>query len=174
MAHAWVYGNVIISGKRTKNPKMILFGGDLPEKNTSRSGTLYFFNNTVHFTKNAIDAFIIINRADCSGFLSNNAFVGGGIIPRKIIGPGRVTGSNNLMTQNASADGLLNSFHGGFEQFRTIHSISYFPHRFSLLLNNGTSQVPAKVKYMPSPAPGKKTRRPVTGPIDIGAFEYVQ
>lgn len=100
--------------------------------------------------------------------------MGGGIIPRIIIGPGHVTGSNNLMTQNAAADGLLNSFHGGFEQFRTIHRISYFPHRLSLLLNNGTSKVPAKVKYMPSPAPGKKIRRPVTGPIDIGAFEYVQ
>ena len=174
MAHAWVYGNTIINGQKTKNPKMILFGGDLPEKTTSRSGLLYFFNNTVHFNKNAIDAFIIINRADCSGFLSNNAFVGGGLTPRIISGPGRVTGSNNLTTQNAFAENLLNTFHGGFEQFRTIHGISYFPHKFSLLVSNGTSQVPAKVKYMPSPDPGKKIRRPVTGTIDIGAFEYVQ
>ena len=78
------------------------------------------------------------------------------------------------MTQNAVADGLLNTFNGGFEQFRTIHGISYFPHQFSLLVNNGTFQVPTKVKYIPNPAPGKKIRRPVTGPIDIGAFEYVQ
>jgi len=39
-----------------------------------------------------MDAFITINRENCRGFLANNAFVGGGLTPRIISGPGRVTG----------------------------------------------------------------------------------
>lgn len=173
VAHAWVYGNVIISGKHTTNPKMILFGGDLPNRKLSRSGTLYFFNNTVHFIKNHIDTFIYINRPDCNALILNNAFIGGGMSPRITMGPIYPTGTHNLTIRNAIASGFTNTVYGGFEQFKKSGGIRYFPHAGSILLNRGTLQLPTKVKYMPSPVPGRKITRPSFGPIDIGAYEYV-
>ena len=173
VAHAWVYGNVIISGKRTKNPKMILFGGDLPKKNLSRSGTLYFFNNTVHFTQNRMDAFIYINRKDCCSLILNNAFVGGGLSPAITMGPTFAAGAHNLIAKNAVATGFTNTVHGSLEQFQSIGGIPYFPYSTSLLVNNGTANVPTKVRYMPAPVPGRRIPRPASGHMDIGAYEYV-
>ncbi len=81
-ADAFVYGNVIISGKKTKNSKMILFGGDRHDKEgkligQGRNGTLYFFNNTVHFRKQHLDAFLCINKPNCRVLFQNNLLLGG-------------------------------------------------------------------------------------------------
>ena len=168
VAHAYVYGNVIISGQKTVNPKMILYGGDLPKKNTSRSGTLYFYNNTIRFRYNRMDAFIYMNRADCTASIINNAFFGGGLSPSITMGPGRVTGTNNLIQRGSPAEGLLNSFYGGLEQ---IMGTNFFPYSSSLLVNNGVAQLPLRVKYIPAPKPNLKIPRRISGPIDIGAYE---
>jgi len=131
----------------------------LPKKNLSRSGTLYFFNNTVHFLKNRIDAFIYINRQDCRVQILNNAFVGGGQSPRITMGPTYPTGTHNLIAGHATAFGFTNTVYGSFEQFKSIGGIHYFPHAGSILVNRGTRQLPSKVKYMPSPVPGRKIPR---------------
>lgn len=166
IANAYVYGNVIISGEKTKNPKMVLFGGDA--KGGSRRGTLYFFNNTMHFKKMGIHAFIGVNRPDCRAVLINNLFLGG----KKIwAGTGHVTGLNNMLEYGTVTIGLSNSFFGGLDQIWSKGDINYFPRPGSLLLNRGTSALPAKVRYMPMPMPEKR-RRPAAGALDIGAFEF--
>ena len=44
-ANAFVYGNVILQGRKVKNPKMVFYGGDV---GGGRGDCLYFFNNTMH------------------------------------------------------------------------------------------------------------------------------
>ncbi len=166
-ANAYVYGNVIISGEKTKNPKMVLFGGDTGE-HSSRKGTLYFFNNTVHFKKMGLHAFIWVNRPDCKAILMNNLFLGGKNIWS---GTGRVTGMNNMIEHGSVSTGLTSSFFGSYDQIWSKGNIPYFPRPNSLLLNRGISTLPAKVQYIPMPMPEKR-RRPVLGALDIGAFEF--
>ena len=167
-ADAYVYGNVIISGKKTKNPKMVLFGGDAGE-HSSRNGTLYFFNNTVHFRQKKLDGFVWVNRPNCRAVLNNNIFLGGHAV---WIGTGFITGFNNLVEFGANQAGLRNCYMGGMEQIMNRNSISYFPRPGSLLINNGSFAIPARVRYMPLPIPGKKSQRPRVGKIDIGAYEF--
>jgi hypothetical protein len=106
-ANAFVYGNVILQGRKVKNPKMVFYGGDV---GGSRGGCLYFFNNTMHAKKGVPHAFIVINKPDCMAFLQNNVMLGG----KKVwIGKGAVTGSNNLLSFGADTSRLLMSFWGG-------------------------------------------------------------
>lgn len=167
-ADAYVYGNVIISGKKTKNPKMVLFGGDMGE-HSSRNGTLYFFNNTLHFRKKKLDGFVWVNRPNCRAVLNNNIFLGGHAV---WIGNGFITGFNNLVEFGANQAGLRNCYMGGIEQIMNRNGISYFPRPGSLLINNGSFAIPARVRYMPLPIPGEKSQRPRVGKIDIGAYEF--
>lgn len=171
-ANAFVYGNMILHGRRVVNPKMILFGGDLPERDgkgggSSRSGTLYFFNNTMVSTIETSEPFIYLNRIDCKARIVNNAMIG-----RKRIwfGEGSATGSNNLLSSGADPEAFTLNYHGGLEQFERNKNNPFIPHGGSLLINHGTHQLPAKVKFMPS-AGGEIIKRPLRGAMDIGAFE---
>jgi hypothetical protein len=165
-ANAYVYGNVILQGHKVRNPKMILFGGDV---GGSRQGILYFFNNTVYGKTRTPRAFVFVNKPDCSALLQNNVMLGGKNI---WMGSGSVSGSNNLFSHGAHTEGIVNSFYGGVEQFVRHGPIPYLPKPGALLINTGTFRIPAKVKYMPAPFTGG-TRRPVKGTIDIGAFEWI-
>ncbi|MDA3788722.1 MAG: hypothetical protein PF503_09540 [Desulfobacula sp.] len=169
---AFVYGNFITHGKNIKNPKMILFGGDLLDKDQkqlgSRSGKLYFFNNTMISKVTTDEGFLYINRSDCKASLQNNVMLG-----RKKIwsGNGQVTGSNNLFSSGTETQGFLNSFQGGVEQLSGKDNSPYQPGKDSLLVNAGDGKLPAKVRFVPSPFP-RAVPRSSDGAIDIGAFEY--
>ena len=171
-ANAFVYGNVIISGKKTKNPKMILFGGDTTGKDgkslgRSRNGVLYFFNNTVHYTNQGLEAFLVVNRVTCQAIVYNNAFFGGNQI---WIGAGSVLGSNNLLGFGAKPKGMINNYFGGIEQVSKRGNIRYIPSMRSLLVDRGTTKIPLAVKYMPLPLTGK-IKRKIKNRLDIGAYE---
>ena len=98
----------------------------------------------------------------------NNLLLGGKTIK---IGEGRFSGSNNLIPYGANDRGLVNSVRGGGEQVINNKKNRYFLHKHSLAINQGTSQTPLKVSYMPTPnAVGVK--RPKHGRLDIGAFEF--
>ena len=169
---AFVYGNFITHGKSIKNPKMILFGGDLVGQNKkilgSRSGKLYFFNNTVISKINTEEGFLYVNRFDCKAILKNNVMLG-----RKTIwfGSGSVIGERNLFSYGAQTQSFLNSYQGGYEQFMGTGKHVFQPRMGSLLINTGVRRLPAKVKFIPSPFSTAIPRRS-DGAIDIGAFEY--
>lgn len=163
-ADAYVYGNVIAQGRKTVNPKMVLFGGDV---GGSRKGTLYFFNNTVHAKAGKLHAFFFLNRPDCTATLKNNIFLGG---PRIWMGQGAVSGSHNVFPYGADTRGFQAVLFGGEEQYVTLGPIPYMPHLQSLLVDRGTMDLPAAVRYMPTPFAGAM-KRPFDGRIDIGAFE---
>lgn len=170
---AYVYGNFITHGKKVRNPKMILFGGDKIEDKKvlgSRSGTLHFFNNTVISNIDTSEGFLYVNRIDCRAILKNNVMLG-----RKKIsfGSGKVVGENNFFSYNAETTYLLNSYVGGFEQFIGSGKYAYFPRNGSVLINTGSYDLPAKVKYVPGNS-AKPVLRPSDGRIDIGAFEFVR
>jgi len=59
---------------------------------------------------------------------------------------------------------------GAEEQFMPRAGIPYFPHPLSFLVDRGTVDIPAAVKYMPMQY-GGGARRPYDGKIDIGAYE---
>ncbi len=175
IANAYVYGNVIIHGEKVKNPKMIFFGGDLVDNETgksrglSRSGTLYFFNNTVISTikTNDREPLILISRNDCSAYIRNNVLLG-----RKKIwsGPGIVSGNNNFFSNGAETENFTNNFYGGFEQFESSSKDKFMPRKMSRLRNAGSSNIPTAVNYMPSSSLDIKRRKKDVR-IDIGAFE---
>lgn len=73
-ANAFVYGNVILQGRKVKNPKMVFYGGDV---GGGRGDCLYFFNNTMHPKTRTPDAFIVINKPNCMAVLQNNVILGG-------------------------------------------------------------------------------------------------
>lgn len=163
-ADAYVYGNVVIQGRKILNPRMIVYGGDV---GGSRGGTLYFFNNTVYAKTRIPLAFFVINRPDCKAILRNNVILGG----KKVwMGSGQVSGSNNFVSHGAYPRGFTKNLWGGRDQFVNHGLIPYFPTQGSLLINRGTARIPKAVKYMPLPFPGGK-RRPIDGSIDIGAYE---
>jgi hypothetical protein len=163
-ADAYVYGNVIAQGERTVNPKMILFGGDV---GGSRKGTLHFFNNTVHAGTGRLHAFIYMNRPDCRAIIRNNLFLGR---PRIWMGNGSVSGSHNVFPFGADTRGFRAILFGGREQCTAFGPISYMPRPGSLLVDRGAADLPAAVRYMPTPVAGA-LKRPFDGRIDIGAFE---
>ncbi|WP_300458589.1 hypothetical protein [Desulfobacula sp.] len=164
---AFVYGNFITHGESIRNPKMILFGGDI---GGSRSGKLYFFNNTVISKINTDEGFLFVNQPDCKAILKNNVMLG-----RKKIwfGSGQVIGIKNLFSYGAETKDFLQSYFGGFEQFSRNTDFAFQPARGSLLINTGVRKLPAKVKFVPSPL-AKAVLRPNDGAIDIGAFEYIR
>ncbi len=168
---AFVYGNFITHGKKIRNPKMILFGGDRVENKKqlgSRSGTLYFFNNTVISTIKTKEGFLYVNRFDCKAILKNNVMLG-----RRSIwfGNGQVAGERNFFSYNAETSAFLNSSTGGYEQFVGVGNYPYSPRKGSLLINTGSLDLPTKVKFVPSMTP-KAVLRERDASIDIGAFEY--
>jgi hypothetical protein len=77
---AYVYGNVIVQGREIHNNNMIHWGGDSGQ---SRSGTLYFFNNTV-IGKAEKTRFIVVRYSECNTELQNNVFVGRGRIEQLV------------------------------------------------------------------------------------------
>lgn len=170
--NALVYGNFITHGKSIKNPKMILFGGDIIDKNKqtkgSRSGTLQFFNNTVVSKVKTEEPFVYINRLDCMAVLKNNIMIGR---PKVFGGSGRVLGTHNFFSYNTDAGTFQNSYYGSYEHFISQGNIDYIPRFGSILINRGTKDVPASVDYMPTPFP-KTGPRPKDKMIDIGAFEF--
>lgn len=163
-AHAYVYGNVIVQGRKIRNHNMIHWGGD---SGYSRSGTLFFFNNTV--IGKAIDTrFIITRYADCKLYMINNVFIGSGFLWN---GVGGITASHNWISNNIRMPlGHSGAIKGNQPFFISAHGIPYLPGINSPLVDSGANHLLPKVKYMPLPT-GGGLRRPRLGAIDIGAFE---
>ena len=165
-ADAYVYGNVIIQERKVNNNNMIHWGGD---SGSSRSGTLYLFNNTI-VGKVKKTRFIVVRYPDCDVEIKNNVFIGTG---RLWNGKGRIYGSNNWFSYKIDVPPRLNlSSRGNRPGFLPNSSSQYIPAPGSPLINRGTNKVSKRVKYMPRPFAGG-TRRPKDGRIDIGAFEAI-
>jgi len=161
-ADAMVYGNVIIQGKKKNNYNMIHFGGD---SGGSRSGRLFFFNNTV--VSQTPKTLFIFNHSDCSVLLANNAFIGGGVLWN---GKGRLMGYNNWIQQGIRGrfDKTM-AIQGVNPGFMTQFAIPYVPAAYSVLSNNGSNRTPMPVKFMPNPK-GGGIRRPGGSRMYIGAY----
>ena len=143
---------------------MVHFGGD---SGKSRSGTLYFFNNTI-VSQSPKTIFIFNRYSKCSIILINNAFIGGGVLWN---GKGRLKGNNNWIQYG---------IRGHFDEAMAIRGhnpgfikgfiIPYVPSPYSVLTDTGSNRVPLPVGYMPKPNSGG-FRRPGGSNLDIGAYE---
>lgn len=165
-AHAVVYGNVIVQGKKQQNRNMIHWGGD---QNISRSGVLYLFNNTIIGRSSRTD-FLMTRYPDCAVQMKNNLFKGMGRLWNHV---GQIYGSNNWFSntieipvaQALGAKGISPGFLSDPEN----------PYRLgpgSMAVDAGTPGIPVQVRYMPKPDSGR-WKRPWVGNLDIGAYEYV-
>lgn len=166
-ADAYVYGNVLIQHPRPHNRTMIHWGGD---GDYSRSGKLYFFNNTV-VAKARGAQFFSVDRVDCGIVLTNNVFVGAGQLWK---GQGTIEGSHNWFAINVKLPMLWEAMQLGVQGadplFCGIKDLPYFPCITSPLLNAGLNELPQPVRFMPSPSFSLQPR-PKAGPMDVGAFE---
>jgi hypothetical protein len=162
-AHAYVYGNVIIQGQTIHNYNMIHWGGE----SGSRSGTLFFFNNTV-IGKSNNTRFLFTRFSDCNLQLINNVFDGAGLLWNE---KGGFEASNNWISSAIGVPMGINVGLRGYNPlFITAYGIPYLPGSNSPLVDSGSNTVQSKVNFMPQPK-GGGLRRPRLGRIDIGAFE---
>lgn len=165
-ADAYVYGNVIVQGQDVNNDNMIHWGGD---SGSSRSGTLYLFNNTI-VGKVKTTRFIVVRYPDCNVEIKNNVFVGSGKLWN---GKGILFGSNNWFSYDITLHSSLNvGIQGTMPGFLLVPNMQYMPGLGSILINMGTNKVPKRMKYMPRSFTGG-IRRPQDKYMDIGAFEAV-
>jgi len=169
-ADAYVYGNVIIQHPKPHNRTMIHWGGD---GKYSRSGKLYFFNNTV-IGKSPRMCFFSVDRADCRVQIRNNLFVGKGVLWR---GTGALSGSHNWFSKSVRLSGGAGAFVLGVQgedpKLCGRGNIPYFPCPESQLVDHGTQSTPRPVQFMPSPS-FSPSRRPSDGRMDLGAFEVAK
>jgi len=169
-ADAYVYGNVIIQHPKPHNRTMIHWGGD---GKYSRSGKLYFFNNTV-IGKSPRMCFFSVDRADCRVQIRNNLFVGKGVLWR---GTGALSGSHNWFSKSVRLSGGAGAFVLGVQgedpKLCGRGNNPYVPCLDSPLVDNGIEDTPRPVQFMPSPN-FSPSRRPRDGRIDLGAFEIAK
>ncbi len=164
-ADAFVYGNVIVQGKKSHNYNMIHWGGDLGH---SRSGTLYLFNNTI-VGKHAKTRYIDVQYSDCKVDMRNNVFIGQGKLWNY---KGTFRGMNNWFSKSiAYPENKMLGKEGSNPGFYLNSALPFLPYLGSYLINNGTPKTPLPVKYMPNPI-GGGWRRPIHQGIDIGAYEF--
>lgn len=176
ISDAWVYGNVIVKPDSSENARMIHFGTD--GANSFRRGTLHFFNNTC-IVKDArtwgTKRVFALSSDSCLVIADNNIFYKpSGSIYELFDGSPVLSGSNNWISTNINGTGgLSNSLSGtqpGFfdpagEDYRlkcssVCHDAvpGYSPPAGHPLL----SQYVPHTQVQP---------RPVSGALDIGAFE---
>ena len=164
-AHAFVYGNVLVQGRISHNYNMIHWGGD---GKYSRSGTLYFFNNTV-IGKHPVTRYIDVQNSDCKVDLRNNAFIGQGKLWNY---RGTLKGLHNWLSKEIKwPQEKYLGISGNNPGFMIGFKIPYFPYLGSALINNGISHVPLPVEYMPLPR-GGGWKRSAFQAMDIGAYEF--
>jgi hypothetical protein len=144
---------------------MIHWGGDAGH---SRSGTLYFFNNTV-IGKHPVTRYIDVQYSDCKIDLRNNAFIGQGKLWNY---RGALKGLHNWLSKDIqSPQEKYLGISGDNPGFMIGFKIPYFPYLGSALINNGISHLPLPVEYMPLPR-GGGWKRSVVQAMDIGAYEF--
>lgn len=165
-ADAYVYGNVLIQGETSQNHNMIHWGGD---SGGSRSGILYFFNNTV-VGRHSMARYIDVQYPDCKVDIRNNVFAGMGTLWNQV---GEIYGENNWFSNEILCpEGIVLGIKGDNPGFLNGKKhLKYMPLPASSVVNMGTSKIPLKVDYMPA-LYAKKIRRPLLMAMDIGAYEY--
>jgi hypothetical protein len=180
----WVYGNILIEPDGAGNSQIVHYGGDVGSEDTYRKGTLYFYNNTVVSYRTGNTTLFRCSTNDETVDCRNNIVY--------------VTESANRLAISNS-DGTINLSHnwmkeGWMDSHGTLNgavnddgtTVSTAPpgfvdeadKEFSLLQDSpcrdaatdippGGSLTYEYVKYQ------QFQTRQVNGPLDIGAFEYV-
>ncbi len=183
----FVYGNVLIKPDGGNN-QTTHYGGDSGTTADYRKGTLYFYNNTIVSTRsgNTVIFRLSTNEETCDA--RNNIFytVNAGTTLAMLAENGTLSHANNW-----SKSGWRNSFEGAFDGTVTGGSsfiIGTAPGFVDLanqdfrLLSNGQA-VNAGTTLNPDALPGNNIvrqyvkhqtseGRPVSGALDIGAFEF--
>ncbi|MCP4672190.1 MAG: hypothetical protein GY857_12890 [Desulfobacula sp.] len=165
-SNAYVYGNVIVQGNKINNRNMIHFGGD---SGHSRSGSLFFFNNTV-VGKSFKTRYFVTRFDDCGLVMTNNVFVGKGVLWND---KGFISGSNNWFSNTIFVPEAKTLGTKGISPgFTSVYGIPFIPRPGSDLINKGSTYIPIKIKYQPKLNSGGFPRR-IEGLLDIGAYESI-
>lgn len=183
-AETWVYGNILIEPDGAGNSQIVHYGGDVGSVDTYRKGTLYFYNNTVVSYRTGNTTLFRCSTNDESVDCRNNIVYVTESADRLAISnsDGTINLSHNWMKAGwRDSHGTLN---GAVNDDGTTVStsspgfINEAGKDFSLLQNSpcrgsatdippGGSLVYEYVKHQ------QFQIRQVNGPLDIGAYEYV-
>ena len=183
-AETWVYGNILIEPDGAGNSQIVHYGGDVGSVDTYRKGTLYFYNNTVVSYRTSNTTLFRCSTNDESVDCRNNIIYVTESANRLAISnsDGTINLSHNWMKAGwRDSHGTLN---GAVNDDGTTVStsspgfINEAGKDFSLLQDSpcrdsatdippGGSLVYEYVKHQ------QFQIRQVNGPLDIGAYEYV-
>jgi hypothetical protein len=152
----FIIGNLIEQGPLTDNPAIIAYGA---ENTNNADHELYVVNNTI-VNDGPSGPFITISGGTTARFV-NNIFAGPGSVPS---GAG-VTSMNNLTAASGTAAGLVDS--GAYD----YHLTSTSPAR-DAGVDPGAAGAVSLTPTSQYVHPISREDRPVSGALDIGAYEF--
>jgi hypothetical protein len=180
---SWVYGNILKEGM-SGNRQIVHYGGDSGTVGNYRNGTMYFYNNTVVSTRTDRNTLFRLSCSPGSADTRNNIIYGtlaGNLFE---INSDDSTGTANLRndwlkTGWVAGGGTVNDLGGivtgSSPGFVNEGTGDYHLAVSSTCINAGTTlhsdcaSYPVSQQYVKHQ--GHETR-PVSGALDIGAFEY--
>lgn len=169
----YVYGNVLIEAESDPGNKIVQYGGDSKVWERYRSGTLYFYHNTVISKRTGAAALF---RLDGSSIqcLNNILYAPNGLV-MMIGNDSTVTASGNWITSGTIADSAINQF-GDFPGWRDFAAHELTLRADSPCLDAGDAlpgAIPAahRVQYEYRALAAANVRDDAGSP-DLGAFAF--
>lgn len=182
-----VYSNILIEPDGAGNSQIMHYGGDSGHTNDYRKGDLYFYNNTVISTRTGNTTLVRLSTNDETAHVFNNLIytIASGEYFAMIAGHGTFNMNHNWLKPNwqhcfCSPDGVVidlgNNISGADPFFDDFDNQIFSLQEISPLINQG-GIIPSLllpdynvsfeyVKHQES------VSRPVSGNLDIGAFEF--
>ena len=183
----FVYGNLLIKSERGKSSQICHYGGDSGKPARYRKGRLYFYNNTVVSIRSDNTTLLRLSSKEESCDLRNNIIYA--------TAPGKKLAISNgvgtiLMRHNWVKAGWVHTHESGSGKihdmssnitgmrpgFENLNGQRFRLRRSSACIDRGT-EPGAKAKHHPVSQQysvhRRRNDRPLMGPLDIGAFEFV-
>jgi PKD repeat protein len=180
-AEAHVYGNILIEVGDEGNSQIVMFGGDSGQTARYRTGTLYFYNNTVISQRSTTTYFFRLDggTVDCRNSIIYNTAAGNQL--RAFFGTGTVNLRNNWIKNGWSTGTGGGTDLGGNITSGTDPGFADFASQDFTLANStcvaqGTSQhanaLPLNLQYLVHQSTSARAIN--NGGLDLGAFEASQ
>ncbi len=179
----FVYGNVLVEPDGAGNSQMVHYGGDGGDESMYRTGTIYFYNNTVVSTRSGNTTLFRLSTDDVDADARNNIIystAGGGYMAI-CSGSGNPSIGDNWLpsgwtdTHESSMSGTLTdlgNIEGSEPGFQDLEEWDLTPAASSQCID-GAGALPAAASQVSCHyvAHQQAGDRPTDGALDVGAYE---